>query len=141
MKVKIKTGSYFVSVPKGKDNGLTNAWLSSSLEISSVEQVQFLQKLIDNQLPASIKVHEMTKKILFVEDLQGGWKLYGKTSNGPQLSEDKTKKLDRQAGWFVGWIEKDERIIPFSYLVVDDDKQETYASLRAKERARNNFRV
>ncbi len=47
---------------KGKNNGLTNAWLSSSLEISPEEQIAFLQKLAADQLPVSLKAQEMTKK-------------------------------------------------------------------------------
>ncbi len=129
---KFNYGNQDVSGEPGKENGLTHAWLSSSLEISPEEQTQFLQKLIDNKLPASVLSHEMTKKILYIQELPGGWKLYGKTGNGQQLSADKTQKFDLQHGWFVGWIEKEGRAITFANHIVDDKKHDTFASLRAR---------
>lgn len=133
-------GNADVSGDIGKNNGLTNAWLSSSIQISPLEQVAFLENLINNKLPVSIKAHEMTKKIMFVENLTNGWKLYGKTGNGSVLSEDKKTKLPRQVGWFVGWIEKDSRKIIFVYRIIDEDKKDTYASLRAKAAAKNELK-
>ncbi|RDB35469.1 MAG: hypothetical protein DCC88_09860 [Spirobacillus cienkowskii] len=38
---KFSYGNMDLSVDKDKNNGITNAWLSSSLEISSLEQVTF----------------------------------------------------------------------------------------------------
>ncbi|MFU7500225.1 MAG: class D beta-lactamase [Candidatus Tisiphia sp.] len=137
--IKFNYGNQNVSGDKGKNNGLTNSWLSSSLEISPEEQVVFLQNLIDNKLPISLKAHEMTKNILFVEELPSGWKLYGKTGNGSQLNKNRTKKLDLQQGWFVGWIQKDNRTIVFVNHITDDSKQDTYASLRAKEEAKEKL--
>ncbi|MBS0357811.1 MAG: class D beta-lactamase [Proteobacteria bacterium] len=136
---KFNYGNQNISGDKGKDNGLTNAWLSSSLEISPEEQTIFLQKLINNKLSVSKESYAMTKKILFREELPGGWKLYGKTGNGQQLSPDKTKKLDLQHGWFVGWIEKNGRIIVFANHIVDDKKQDIFASFRARDEAKNKL--
>jgi beta-lactamase class D len=132
-------GNQDVSGDKGKDNGLTCSWLSSSLEISAEEQVVFLQKLIDNKLPVNLKSQEMTKRILFIEDLPNGWKLYGKTGMGYQLNSDRTKKVDLQLGWFVGWIQKNNRTIIFVNYIQDKNKQDTYASLRAKTIAKEKL--
>ena len=129
---KFNYGNMDLSGDKGKNNGLTNAWLSSSLEISSIEQIAFLGKLLNNTLPVSRNTHEMTKNILFVEELPGGWKLYGKTGSGVLLSPDRTRKLKIQHGWFIGWIEKDGRVIAFSNHISDDKKQNTFAGQRAK---------
>ena len=125
-------GNMDLSGDKDKNNGLTNAWLSSSLEISSIEQIAFLGKLLNNTLPVSRNTHEMTKNILFVEELPGGWKLYGKTGSGVLLSSDRTRKLKIQHGWFIGWIEKDGKVIAFSNHISDDKKQNTFAGQRAK---------
>ena len=132
-------GNQDVSGDKGKDNGLTNAWLSSSLEISPEEQAVFLQNLIDNHVDVSLKAHANTKNILFLEDLPNGWKLYGKTGSGSLLSKDRMKKLDLQHGWFVGWIQKEGRTIVFVNHITDDKKQDTYASLRAKAEAKEKL--
>lgn len=117
---------------KGMNNGLTNCWLSSSLAISAKEQIHFLNKLVTNTLPVSLDAQEKTKNILYQETLPSGWELYGKTGNGSQLDADGNKIKDRQVGWFVGFVRKDETIITFVQLISDDAKQDTYASLRAK---------
>jgi len=132
-------GNMDLSGDKGKNNGLTNAWLSSSLELSPEEQLVFLQKLLDNQLPVSLKAHEMTKNIMFSKELPGSWKLYGKTGSGSQLSEDKMQKLDLQIGWFIGWVQKDKHKIIFVNFIKDSDKQPTFASLRAKAAAKERL--
>ena len=118
-------GNQDVSGDKGKANGLTRAWLSSSLKISPQEQLTFLSKLLKGAFPAKPHAHDMTRKILFVEDLPGGWKLYGKTGNGPLLGDDGAKKLDLQHGWFVGWVEKKDSIIIFVKHLVDTKKEQT----------------
>ena len=128
-----------LSGDKGTSNGLTNAWLSSSLEISSLEQIAFLEKLLKESLPVTKHAHAMTKKILFAEDLPNGWKLYGKTGSGVLLSSDRIKKLEIQHGWFIGWIEKDGRKIIFSNHITDKKKKDTFASLRAKSNTKERL--
>lgn len=128
-------GNQDISGEQGKNNGLTHAWLSSSLAISSQEQIQFVQKITDKTLPLSQKAFAMTKNILYIQELPGGWKLYGKTGNGQQLTKDKSQKLPLQHGWFVGWIEKGDRIISFSNHIADSKKEPVFASFRAKNDA------
>ena len=136
---KFDYGNLDVSGDRGKNNGLTRSWLSGSLEISPEEQVRFLQKLVNNKLLVSTRSQEMTKKILFLEELAGGWKLYGKTGNGSLLTANKTQKLPQQIGWFVGWIQKGNRTISFAHLIVDDKAEETFASLRSKAAAKEKL--
>lgn len=135
---KFDYGNMDISGDKGKNNGLTHSWLSSSLAISPEEQIIFLQKLLDNKLPVSVKAHEMTKRIMFKEELFGGWKLYGKTGNGKQLDK-KGLKTELQHGWFVGWIEKNGETIIFANHIVDDKKQDVFASFRARNDAQNKL--
>lgn len=136
---KLQYGNMDLSGDKGKNNGLTNAWLSSSLEISPEEQLAFLQNLLNNNLPFTQYAHDLTKKILFLEELPGGWKLYGKTGNGSLLSADRTKKLEIQHGWFIGWLEKGDNKIIFISHIADNAKEERYASLRAKEQTKEKL--
>lgn len=121
-------GNKDTSGDPGKNNALSNAWLNSSIQITPEGQIQFLQKLIDNQLPVSAKAIEMTRKIIFLQELPGGWKLYGKTGNGRY-------KGKLQQGWFVGWIEKNNRKLVFAHHIADESKQSTYASFRSKNEA------
>lgn len=132
-------GNQDVTGDKGKNNGLTFSWLSSSLKISPQEQVEFIQKLIDNQLPVTIKAHQMTKNILVTEDLPNGWKLHGKTGSGNLISADGAEYNQRQIGWFVGWIENGNRIITFAHYIEDQSKQDTFASIRSKAAAKEKL--
>jgi beta-lactamase class D OXA-29 len=120
---KFNYGNRDLSGDKGQNNGLTHAWVSSSLKISPDEQTEFLQKIVDQKLPVSKASYDKTKKIMFIQELPGGWKLYGKTGNGDQH------------GWFVGYIEKGKRRIVFASHIVDSEKQNTFASLRARNEA------
>lgn len=127
-------GNQDVSGDKGKNNGLTRSWLSSSLQISPKEQLDFLVKLIDNKLPVSAKAHQMTKNILFIEDLDNGWKFYGKTGCGDLLKEDGTHDTNNHLGWFVGWIEnvqQNRKIIIVHYR--EDAEKEYLGGKRARE--------
>ena len=136
---KFDYGNKDLSGDKGQNNGLTNAWLSSSLKISSLEQVAFLEKMLADKLPIKPHAIAMTKNILFVEELKNGWKFYGKTGMGRLLNSDGTKNPDLYHGWFIGWIEKGDRRIIFSNHIEDDKKEETFASLRAKADAKERL--
>lgn len=129
---KFDYGNKDLSGDIGQNNGLTNAWLSTSLQISSIEQVVFLQKMLAGKLPIKPHALAMTKKIIFIEELIGGWKLYGKTGMGSLLNDDGTKNPDLYHGWFIGFIEKDNRKIIFANHIEDDKKEEIGASQRAK---------
>lgn len=92
-------------------------WINSSIEISPKEQVNFLQKMIRAQIPISSRAIQMTRTILFKEELPEGWKLFGKTGwSGSDITKDGTTL---EHSWFVGWIEKDQSFYPFAYLIRD----------------------
>jgi len=138
---KFDYGNQDTSGDKGKNNGLTNAWLSSSLEISPEEQIAFLEKLVENKLPVTLKAQEMTKNIMFIEDFAEGWKLYAKTGSGNRLNEDRTVKLkDRQIGWFIGWLQKGDRIVYFVNFIEDKEHNDVYASYRARDAAKQKLK-
>ncbi|AZO29877.1 class D beta-lactamase [Mesorhizobium sp. M1B.F.Ca.ET.045.04.1.1] len=109
---KFGYGNANVSGSAGKNDGLTNSWVDSSLEISPVEQTAFLRRLLAGKMPVSAKAHEMTKAIIPTFEA-GDWTVQGKTGS---TALDKNK---RSLGWFVGWAEKDGRRIVFARLVVD----------------------
>jgi beta-lactamase class D len=124
-------GNRDLSGDKGQNNGLTRAWVSSSLEISPDEQTEFLQKIVEQTLPVSKTSYDLTKKIMFIEELPGGWKLYGRTGNGTLLDQNHNK-TDLQHGWFVGYMEKGERRIVFTSHIVDREKQDIFPMFRAR---------
>lgn len=77
---------------------------------------------------------------MYQETLPSGWELYGKTGNGSQLDAAGNKIKDRQVGWFVGFVRKGEKVIIFVQLIADEDKQDTYASIRAKAALQNRIK-
>ncbi|MCX6991181.1 MAG: penicillin-binding transpeptidase domain-containing protein, partial [Chlamydiae bacterium] len=104
---------------------------NSSIKISTREQVELLKKLIQRTLPISPTAIQMTRAILFKEELGNGWKLYGKTGwSGSDITRD-GKTL--QFGWFIGWIEKEDRFFPFAYLIRNDKIQLDQRIPRVKE--------
>jgi beta-lactamase class D len=128
-------GNYDVSGDTGQDNGLTHAWLSSSLQISADEQIAFIQRLLSKKLPVSQKSLDLTRAIFYVQELPHGWKLYGKTGAGPQQNSDRSLNSNLQVGWFIGWIEKGDRHIVFANFIEAKRTHDLSAGKQAKEAA------
>lgn len=124
-----------------RPDGLMNSWITSSLKIAPEEQLTFLENFIHFKLGVSKEATNHARNILFLEDIKGGWKLYGKTGAGDLLNADGTNSKALERGWFVGWVEKgDEKIIFAQYLEVKNikTKQNNFsyvASKKAKELA------
>lgn len=111
--------------------GLKKAWLSSSLKISTCGQAHFIQKLVSEELPISIKAQQLTKSLLFIEDLPDGSKLFGKTGLGTLFRESPSNNLE--VGWFVGWVEKEDLFFPFAYHIREKKVNTANRIPRAKE--------
>lgn len=132
-------GNQDVSGDPGKNNGLTNAWLSSSLQISPEEQITFLEKIITLKIPVDQKAINLTRELFFLETLADGWKLYAKTGTGFKHNSDGSLDYDHQIGWFVGWVTKDNRSIIFAQYIENKNKMDTLASSRAKALAKEQL--
>ncbi len=127
-------GNRDVSGDKGKNNGLTRSWLSaSSLQISPVEQIDFLRRLLKRELPVSTKAYDMTLAIMPMFLLPDGWTVYGKTGTGFRPLQNGSYDRNRQFGWFVGWARKGERTVLFARLIRDERKESGIASFRARD--------
>ncbi|QTL03117.1 class D beta-lactamase [Aquabacter sp. L1I39] len=113
-------GNQNLSGDPGKDNGLTRAWLSSSLRISPREQVDFLRRLLKGELPVSPEAVDKTITILKVPESPAGWDLYGKTGTGFQQLGDGSPDRQRPFGWFIGWAEKGGRQFAFARFITLD---------------------
>lgn len=117
----------------GQNNGLSHAWLDSSLKISPAEQIKFIGKLVQNKLPVSEAAMNDTKANLYLETSANGWQLYGKTGSGSSVIQG----VPEAHGWFVGWVQKQDQV----YLVVLNSQDLVppqsgeYAGQRAKNAA------
>jgi beta-lactamase class D len=112
-------GNRDVSGGPGGTDGLTESWLSSSLKISPDQQVDFLRRFMNGQLPISPQAVKLTQAIVPTFPAADGWTVHGKTGAGSLRT--KAGKLDgsRPLGWFVGWAEKDGRQVVFARFLAD----------------------
>lgn len=111
-------GNQDASGDPGENNGLTHAWLSSSLQISPREQVGFLGKLVHRELPVSEKAVSNTS-IILDQGMKGDWHVFGKTGSG--RTRGANGKLTKPFGWFVGWANRGKETVLFARLIQADD--------------------
>ena len=116
----------------GEGNGLTRAWLTSSLQISALEELQFLHRLIARELPVSARAYDMTGRITLV-GVVDGWEVHGKSGNGSHQNPDRSADRSRQVGWFVGWASKGTRVVAFARCLQDEGPESESAARRARE--------
>ena len=112
-------------------NDLLYAWLMKSLKISPMEQVVFIEKLLNQLLPVSGLAQKMSTRLLYREELENGWTLYGKTGSG---SVDSFSN-----GWFVGWIQKGDRKILFAQHLFEEKVEGVPGSFLAVQKAMKNL--
>jgi beta-lactamase class D len=91
----------------------TRFWLAGQFRISANQQIEFLRKFFNNQLPVSQKSIEIVKDIIVVEETES-YKLSGKTGGG-MLSETE------YIMWLVGYVEKADTIYYYAMNFKSDD--------------------
>lgn len=80
---------------------LTTFWLTGDLEISSLEQIDFLKKVYHNTLPYMPEHLELLKELLLIEATDA-YILRAKTGW--------TARLEKQHGWYVGYVETNSEV-------------------------------
>ncbi|MDI1353062.1 MAG: penicillin-binding transpeptidase domain-containing protein [bacterium] len=101
----------------GQKNGLTHAWLASSLKISPMEQLYFLNAMLKHKLSVSDDAIKFTEANMYLDKLPNGAKLYGKTGSGRHGRNERMKNPSTlRDGWFVGFIKQNKQ----SYIYVSD---------------------
>ena len=80
-------------------------WLTGPLEISAVEQTEFLAKLVKDELPFPLELQKSVREIVFMEAGKN-WQLYGKTGWADTP--------DQKIGWWIGWVVQNERVYVFA---------------------------
>jgi len=102
--------------------GIDQFWLNSSLKISPIEQVNFLEKLYQEKLPFDKGVQKTVKRMLIQQE-GDNYILYGKTgSTGMQNNHS--------VGWYVGFVAVQGHPYVFATNL---DTQGEFAGLKAKE--------
>ncbi len=131
-------GNADVSGKPAYRNGMSGAWINSTLQISPLEQIAFLEKVVNRKLPVSSHAFDMTDRITEIATLPTGWDVHGKTGTG---SPGATGKYDaaHAYGWFVGWAVKGSEKLVFARLIQDEHATAPNAGLRARDSLLNDF--
>lgn len=92
----------------GSEDEIDRFWLEGELRITPQEQIQFLRRLYQNDLPFSETSLSTVKDIMIVEQTpdytmraKTGWSGFGEPEK-PQI------------GWYVGYLEQDENVYFFA---------------------------
>lgn len=107
-----RTQIYLDQIDYGNNDisgGQLGYWLKSSLEISALEQITFLEKLYNEKLDFSKEHQKRVKSLIQLSENENA-KFFGKTGGG------------RDIGWFVGFIEEDGNPIYFVVNMKDHPK-------------------
>lgn len=110
-----KMQSYVTDFAYGNQDissGLDSFWLNGSMQISALEQVRFLQKMHQGQLPLSQHSINTLKEVMLVEK-NANYTLYAKTGAGRVNPEDKGNKA--MLGWYVGFVENTQGVHYFAF--------------------------
>lgn len=105
-----------------QQNGLTRAWLSSSLQISPAEQVDFISRMIRGELPIRDEATETAIGLFDIGLQPNGWHVFGKTGAGLSQNPDGSPIKGQPWGWFVGWAKRGDRTIAFARLTHDSQR-------------------
>lgn len=92
--------------------GIDLFWLTGGLRISPEQQIDFLKRLHDNQLPFSQRSMDIVKKIMVKKDTLD-YVIRGKTG----FSSDETNFT----GWYVGYIESRGKVYYFANCIQTND--------------------
>lgn len=86
---------------KKLENKIDRFWLDGNLKISAIEQIDFIEKLISNDLPFDIGIQQIVKKIM-ITDSTNNYIIHSKTG------------WSNNIGWNVGYIETKDNVWIFA---------------------------
>lgn len=92
--------------------GIDKFWLSGGLRISPEQQIDFLKRLHNNQLPFSLLSMDIVKNIMITKDTLD-YVIRAKTGWGVQDNKD--------IGWYVGYVETKDNVYYFANCIQSSD--------------------
>ncbi len=104
--------------------GIDQFWLYGGLKISPEEEIKFLQKLNNLQLPFQEKNMLQVKEMMLIEQTEK-YALYGKTGWGI----DGNKEI----GWFVGFVETNNNVYYFANCIETENELHPNFAIARKE--------
>lgn len=116
----------------GADNGLERAWISSSLKLTPRQQLAFMAKLVNGQLPVTQHAMQTTLSILQRREADG-WQFLGKTGSAYPRQADGNFDRAHGWGWYLGTASKGDRTLVFVRLEQDESRQAISGGLRSRD--------
>ena len=104
----------------GKKEDIANFWLDGELRITPQQQIDFLRRLYNNDLPFTQKNIDIVKDIAITEQTPG-YVLRAKT--GWAIS------VTPQIGWYVGYLEQNNQVYFFATNIDIVNEQDAAARL------------
>jgi beta-lactamase class D len=96
--------------------GIDMFWLTGGLRITPEQEIDFLKRLYNNQLPFSRHTMDIVKKIMVFEQTPF-YTLSSKTGWGMQNNKD--------IGWYVGYIQTKGNVYYFANCIQTSDLNNT----------------
>jgi len=104
--------------------GIDQFWLKGGLKISAEDEIKFLGKLKNLQLPCQEKNMLEVKEMMLLEQTEK-YSLYGKTGWGIDGNKD--------IGWFVGFVETKNNVYYFANRIETEDESHPNFAIARKE--------
>lgn len=101
---------------KNISGGIDLFWLQGEIRISAMEQIDFIKKLVNNNLPFNERNQDLVKEIMLA-DSSSSYKLYAKTGWAARVSP--------QIGWYVGFIETETEMWLFANNITIEENSQT----------------
>ena len=96
-------------------------WLEGGLRISQEEQIDFLRRLYQGDLPFSERSMDIVREIIVLEET-ASYRLSGKTGQA--------MRVETQVGWFVGYLEQGDNVYFFATNIVSDSPGDDFGRAR-----------
>lgn len=117
--------AYLDAIPYGNQNlsgRIDQFWLTGDLRISPREQIEFLVRLYQDELPFTRHAMD-TVKAMMLDPAPSTPQFWAKTGWA-------TLPENRNIGWWIGWAIQDERILFFATALDSRDPKEDFGHLR-----------
>lgn len=102
--------------------GIDKFWLSGGLRISPEQQIDFLKRLQNNELPFSQRSVDIVKKIMIARDTLG-YIIRAKSGWGFQDNKD--------TGWYTGYLETNDNVYYFAnFIQTGNPENKEFANAR-----------
>lgn len=101
--------------------GIDLFWLAGNLRVTPMQQIDFLKRLRNEELPFSKRTVEIVKEIMVVDE-NPNYVLRGKTG----WSGNDT----RDVGWFIGYLEVQDQVYYFANCVQSEPNNPFFVSAR-----------